>query len=174
MGLLCAISIVLVHFIHIPIIPAAPFLEYDPADVPILLSAYLFGPLAGLGVTFVASVIQGVTVSASSGPIGIFMHFVATGAMAVTVGLISKHGTFGVRTAVAMVCGALAMVMVMIPLNIIVTPIFMNVPRADVIKMLAPAIIPFNVVKAGFNSAAAFMVYAALYKFLPYRQTKSI
>ena len=34
LGMLGAISLILVATVHFPIIPAAPFLEYDPADVP--------------------------------------------------------------------------------------------------------------------------------------------
>ena len=34
LGLLAALSIVLVFFIHFPIFPTAKFLEYDPADIP--------------------------------------------------------------------------------------------------------------------------------------------
>ncbi|MBR2619362.1 MAG: ECF transporter S component, partial [Firmicutes bacterium] len=37
MGMLVAVSIVLVYFIHFPIFPAVAFLEYDPADIPILI-----------------------------------------------------------------------------------------------------------------------------------------
>ena len=37
MAMLGAISIVLVAVIHFPLIPAAAFLEYDPADIPILI-----------------------------------------------------------------------------------------------------------------------------------------
>ena len=48
MAMLGAISIVLVAVIHFPLIPAAAFLEYDPADIPILICAFAYGPLAGL------------------------------------------------------------------------------------------------------------------------------
>ena len=58
MAMLAAISIVLVMLIRIPLIPAAPFLEYDMADVPVLLAAFLISPGAGLLVLFVVSVIQ--------------------------------------------------------------------------------------------------------------------
>lgn len=40
MAMLGAISIVLVAVIHFPLIPAAAFLEYDPADIPILICAF--------------------------------------------------------------------------------------------------------------------------------------
>lgn len=47
LGMLGAISLILVATVHFPIIPAAPFLEYDPADVPILIGTFAFGPVAG-------------------------------------------------------------------------------------------------------------------------------
>ena len=62
MALLAAISIVLVYAIHLPLIPAVPFLEYDPADIPILIAALAYGPLSGILLTVAVSVLQGVTV----------------------------------------------------------------------------------------------------------------
>lgn len=67
LGMLGAISLILVATVHFPIIPAAPFLEYDPADVPILIGTFDFGPVAGFLLTVVVSIIQGMTVSAASG-----------------------------------------------------------------------------------------------------------
>ena len=48
LGMLAALAVLLVALIHFPLIPAAPFLEYDPADVPILIGTFLYGPWAGL------------------------------------------------------------------------------------------------------------------------------
>ena len=59
MGMLIGISIILVVLIHVPIIPAAPYLEYDPADIPIFIGTFAFGPLAGLILTIIVSIIQG-------------------------------------------------------------------------------------------------------------------
>ena len=73
LAMLAALAIVLVALIHFPLVPAAPFLEYDPADIPIFIGTFLFGPAAGLALTAVVCVIQGVTVSAASGPIGIII-----------------------------------------------------------------------------------------------------
>ena len=53
MAMLGAISIVLVSAIHFPLIPAAAFLEYDPADIPILICAFAYGPTAGFLLTVV-------------------------------------------------------------------------------------------------------------------------
>ncbi len=90
MAMLAAISIVLMYFVRFPILPAAPFLEYDMADVPILIGTFLFGPVKGLILTILVSLIQGFTVSAASGWIGILMHIFATGAFVIVAGTIYR------------------------------------------------------------------------------------
>ena len=52
-----------------------------------------------------------------------------------------------------------AMTVVMIPLNLVFTGIFMGAGTQTVIGMLIPAIIPFNLLKAGINSAVTFAVF---------------
>ncbi|MDY4959487.1 MAG: ECF transporter S component [Lentihominibacter sp.] len=63
MGMLVAIAVVLVYLIHFPILPMLPFMEYDPADVPIMIGTFAFGPLAGIVLTAVTCLVQGLTVS---------------------------------------------------------------------------------------------------------------
>ena len=62
MGMMAAISIILVYLIHFPIFPAASFLEYDPADIPIFICTFLYGPLSGFILTVIVSFIQGFTI----------------------------------------------------------------------------------------------------------------
>ena len=112
-ALLAAVAVVLVAFVHFPLIPAASFLEYDPADIPIFIGAFLFGPWAGLGLTVVVSVIQGITVSAASGPIGIIMHILATGTFVVLAGSIYRRNRTRKGAVIALVVGSLAMTVVM-------------------------------------------------------------
>lgn len=163
MGMLVAISIVLVYFIHIPMFTA--FYEYDPADIPILMGTFAFGPWAGLLLTIVTSLLQGLTVSAASGAYGIIMHILATGAFVLTAGLIYKGGKTKKRAIIALLCGVLAMVIIMVPANILITPYFMAAPRDAVIAML-PLIIGFNFTKAGINAIITFILYKRLSKFL--------
>ena len=90
MAMLAALSIVLVYVIHFPIFPAASFLEYDPADIPILIGTFAYGPLAGVLLTVVVSVIQGMTVSSGSGLMGIAMHIFATSILVLVAGNIYR------------------------------------------------------------------------------------
>lgn len=174
MGLLTAISIVLVYMLHFPIFPGAPFLEYDPADIPILFGTFLYGPVAGLILTVIVSVIQGLTVSAASGVIGIVMHIAATGCFVLMTGLLRKlfkrkaaatNAKTGKKAAfdiVALVAGVLVQTLVMVGLNLWLTPIFMGAPMETVLNMLLPFIIPFNLIKAGANAMIAFLLFKAI------------
>lgn len=164
MAMLAAISIVLMYFVRFPILPAAPFLEYDMADVPILIGTFLFGPVQGLVLTIIVSLIQGFTVSAGSGWIGIVMHIFATGAFVIIAGNVYKVKPTRLSAFIGLVVGSIGMTLVMIPLNLIFTVRFLGVPREAVMAMLIPTIIPFNLIKAGLNSIVTFVVYKSVSK----------
>ena len=59
----------------------------------------------------------------------------------------------------------LAMTLMMIPLNIFLTPIYTGAPREAVISMLLPILIPFNLIKAGDNSILAGILFKMLTPF---------
>ena len=162
MAMLGAISIVLVSVIHFPLIPAAAFLEYDPADIPILICAFAYGPAAGFILTAVVSFIQGMTVSAQSGIIGIIMHIFATGACVLVAGGIYKKNKTTKTAVFALICGAVVQTLAMIVMNMIFTPLFMGAPLEVVMSMMIPAIIPFNALKAGINCAITFFLYKSI------------
>ena len=166
LAVLSALSIILMFMVRFPLIPAAPFLEYEPGDVPALIAAFLFGPGAGLLVTLVVSIIQAVTVSAASGWIGAIMHFVATGTMVVVAGFIYKRFHNFNGAVVALVFGSLCMTTVMVPLNLFFTTKFMSVPVETVRAMIFPIIVPFNLLKATLNSFLTVIVYKPMGNFL--------
>ena len=58
MALMCAIA-ALFSFIQIPLLPAAPFLTYDPSLMPAMVCGFAFGPGAGFVVGSIAAVIHG-------------------------------------------------------------------------------------------------------------------
>ena len=159
MAILVAISIVLVSVIHVPLIPAVPFLEYDPADIPILIGAFAYGPVAGIILTVVTSVIQGLTVSASSGLYGIIMHIIATSVLVLVASGIYRVRHTKKGAILGLVCGTIAMALVMLPANHFITPAFMGVPT-EVLDL------PFNLIKAGINSVVTFLVYKTVSRHL--------
>ncbi|NLL34829.1 MAG: ECF transporter S component [Clostridiales bacterium] len=159
LGMLTALSVVLTWLIHFPIFPGAPFLEYDPADIPILIGTFTFGPLAGLLLTIAVSAVQAFTVSAQSGVMGFLMHSVATGAMAVAAGIIYCGRKTRKSALIALIVGTVTMTVVMIPLNLIITPLFTGTAIKDVWGIMFSIIIPFNLIKSGLNSVVTFILY---------------
>ena len=165
MGVMVAISVALVYLIHFPIFPAVAFLEYDPADIPILIGTFAFGPLAGLVLTIVTSVIQGLTVSSGSGLYGILMHVIATGVLVIVSGSIYSRKKTKTMAVVSLLCGMAAMAVVMMGTNMVITPLFMGVP-AEAVWSLMPFIVGFNLIKAGINGGVTFILYKRIANFL--------
>ncbi len=161
MAMLAALSIILVYAVHFPIFPAASFLEYDPADIMLIIGTFLYGPAAGLLLTAVVCIIQGITVSAASGVIGILMHLVASGGYILCAGLVYKRNKSLKGSIFAVLAGTLTRCVTMLIWNILLTPIFMSVPQEAVMAMLLPIILPFNLIYAGANSILAVVVYRA-------------
>ena len=159
LGLLAALSIVLVYLIHFSIIPAAPYLEYDMADIPILIGAFIFGPLAGIALTAVVAILQGLTVSAASGIVGIIMHFCATVTLVVIASTIYKYKHNLKWGIIGLVLGSIGMILIMIPLNLYFTVNFWGQTTEAVINSILPVIIPFNAFKAVVNSVITVLLY---------------
>ena len=157
MGVMVAISVAMVYLVHFPIFPAVPFLEYDPADISILIGTFAFGPEAGLVLTVVTAVVQGLTVSAGSGLYGILMHMIATGVLVLVSGMIYNRKKTKATAVFGLTAGMAAMAVVMVGANLLITPMFMGVSK-DVVWKLMPFIIGFNVIKAGINGRLHFFV----------------
>ncbi len=170
MAMLVAVSVVLVLLVHFPIFPAVPFLEYDPADIPILIGTLAYGPLVGIILTVVTAFIQGFTVSAGSGIYGVIMHIVATGALTLCAGLIYFRKKTKKRAIAALGCGTASMVVVMFFANLLITPIFMlgslSKENVQTILTLMPFILLFNLIKAVINSVVTFFLYKRISPFL--------
>ena len=156
MGVMVAISVAMVYLVHFPIFPAVPFLEYDPADISILIGTFAFGPEAGLVLT---------VVTAGSGLYGILMHMIATGVLVLVSGMIYNRKKTKATAVFGLTAGMAAMAVVMVGANLLITPMFMGVSK-DVVWKLMPFIIGFNVIKAGINGAVTFLLYKRIAMFL--------
>ena len=163
LALLCAISVALVYFIRFPFFPAASHLEYDPADIPILIGTFITGPVGGLLLTVAASAVQAMTVSAKAGWIGFCMHVFATGTYVIVAGNIYRKNKSKNGAVISVIFGTLAMTVVMIPLNLIFTPMY-GVPIDIVKESIVPFIIPFNLLKASINGVITLLLYRVVEK----------
>lgn len=191
MAVLVAISSVLV-LLSFPLLPVVPFLEYDLADIPVLLCTFTMGTPAGLLVLAIAALIQAF-LFAHNGIIGFIMHMISSGVWVLLAGGIyslCKRTTKGLI--LGLVCGTIAVVLVMIPLNFIFIPLLMSAdlsiaetasifwhglfggydPAAyselaitmhDTVEgLLLVGILPFNLIKWTLHSLIFVIVYRSL------------
>lgn len=164
LAMMTAVSVVLLMIVRIPF-PPAPFLVYDPADVPIYITAFAYGPAAGLIVTLIVCLIQAFMLG-GDGLYGFLMHFVATGIVAVVIALIYKRSKTRKTAMISLIIGVITATVVMCVMNIIVTPAYMGAPRSAVIAMIPTVIIPFNLLKAGINALLTCVLYKRVSGFL--------
>lgn len=146
-----ALSIVLMLTVRFPVFPSAAFYEMEFADVPILICSAVLGPVYAIGSLLVVCLVQTLTVSASSGIIGFLMHFLSSGLMILTLRFINGKLKGIKGRIVSGICGVLAVVLVMIPMNVWLTSVFMHLEFTAFLKSFLSVCVAFNVIKAGSN-----------------------
>ena len=157
-AMLAAIAYVIVAFIRIPVVL---FLKYEPKDVIITIGGFLLGPLAAFITSLVVSLVEMVSIS-DTGPIGALMNLLSTCSFACTAAIFYKkrHTLSGAIS--GLVLGSVVMVAAMLLWNWLITPLYMGVARSAVEGMLIPMFLPFNLLKAGLNSALVLVLYKPL------------
>ena len=154
-AMLCAMSYAVMLIGRILVVL---FLKYDPKDVIIAIGGFLFGPLTSFVISLVVSLIEMFTVS-ETGIIGCIMNLISTCAFACTAAFIykRKHNIKG--AVIGLLTGCITMTAVMLLWNYLITPIYMGIPRTEVVKLLIPAFLPFNLLKGILNLSITLLLY---------------
>ncbi len=155
LGLLSAIALAVVILFRIPIVL---FLKYEPKGVIIAIGGFLYGPLAAFAITTIVSLIEMFTIS-SDGIIGLIMNIFATGAFACTAAFVYKRRHTLTGAFFGLILGSVAMTIIMLIWNYLITPYYMGIPREEVVALLVPAILPFNLLKGGLNTGFTMLLY---------------
>ena len=159
LALLASIAYLIVSLVRIPVVL---FLKYEPKDVIITIGGFLFGPMASFVVSLLVSLIEMVTIS-ETGPIGALMNLLSTCCFACTASYIYKKNRTLKGAILALVAGSVFMTAAMILWNWLVTPLYMGVDRATVQGMLLSVFLPFNLLKAGLNTAFVLFLILSIF-----------
>ena len=154
-SMMSALAFVSVALIRVPVVS---FLKYEPKDCIIAILAFLYGPAAAALSTVCVSLIEMITVS-DTGIIGFFMNITATLLFVMPAAFMYKRDKSLHRAVIGLITGTLLMTGGMILWNYVITPFYMGTPRADVVKMLIPVFLPFNLFKGGLNTALTLLLY---------------
>jgi len=161
-SILIALSIVAGYLIHFPLLPQAPFLLYDPGSVFLLIGSFKLGPKTGLLMCLITALLFAL-ITGQGGPYGALMNFLATGTLVFVSTQI--YGFYHTKKGaiLSLLLGTIAMTLVMIPANLIITPLYLGVEREIVSNMIIPVIIPFNLLKGMISGVLTFLLYKKLY-----------
>lgn len=158
LAMLAAVAYMIVALVRIPVVL---FLSYEPKDVIITVGGFLLGPMASFFVSLVVSLVEMVTIS-STGPIGGLMNLLSTCAFSCTAAFVYKKRHTMAGAVCGLGLGSVTMIVVMLLWNWLITPLYMGVSREAVTGMLLPVFLPFNALKACFNTAFVLLLYKPL------------
>lgn len=146
--------------------PVAGFLSLDVKDAVISIAAFIYGPISGVIIAFLAAFIEFLTFSTTAW-YGLVMNFASSAVFTLTASLIYKNKRTLNGAIIAFSCAVVATASVMLLLNKFVTPIYLTdivgLPKAaavdTVMELLPTVLLPFNFAKSLLNAAVAIMLY---------------
>lgn len=185
-AMLTAVGVVLQYIeISIPIVPS--FIKLDFSDLPELIGAFAYGPVAGVVICLLRNLIH-MAVS-QSGFVGELSNFILGAVFALTAGLIYKHNKTKKGAILAGISGAAVMATVSIASNyFLIYPLYYSVlgfPEEAVLGMyqvILPSTknilqallifnVPFTFAKALICAIIAMLIYKPLSPLLKGKQT---
>lgn len=134
------------------------FLTFDIKDAVMTIGALYLGPLAGLAMSAVTSLLEMFTIS-QTGIDGMIMNFVGSATYTVVAALIYTYRKSLKNAVLGLVAATLSMTAVMLAANLIITPGFKGVPVEAVIAMIPTLLLPFNLLKGILNAALVMLLY---------------
>lgn len=160
-SLLAAMSFVLMYAIQFPLLPAAPFLKWDPSDLPNVLGGLILGPWAALVITFVKCLLF-LLFKGSSGPIGSFMAFASGVALAVPCSIIYRRWSNHYGLLFGLATGTIVLTITMGLVNYYFALGVYGIPAELHLDLVKTTVLPFNLLRGILSSVLIYPVYLAL------------
>ena len=161
LSLLSAIAVILMY-IDFPVIPIFPWLKIDLSDVPALMGAFAFGPLAGVIIELMKNLLILIIKGTGTGFVGELANFLVGVALVWPAALVYKKNKTKKTAILGMVLGVLCIEVVGILANVyLLLPAYgMAMSKAELMQYVTVGLIPFN----GIKSILVCGITYALYK----------
>lgn len=150
--------------------PISGFLSLDLKDAVIAIAAFIYGPIAGVIIAFIAAFIEFLTFSTTAW-YGLIMNFASSAVFTLTASLIYKKLKTINGAIIAFVAAIISTTGIMLLLNTFVTPVYLTSPlvgmpkeaaKSMVMDLLPKVLLPFNFAKSLLNASVAIMLYKPL------------
>ena len=161
LSLLSAIAVILMY-IDFPVIPIFPWLKIDLSDVPALMGAFAFGPLAGVIIELMKNLLILIVKGTGTGFVGELANFLVGVALVWPAALVYKKNKTKKTAILGMALGILCIEVVGILANVyLLLPAYgMAMSKAELMQYVTVGLIPFN----GIKSILVCGITYALYK----------
>lgn len=142
------------------------FLEVEFSDVPALILALAYGPLAGVLIELIKNLLH--CAVTSTGFVGEFANFVICGILCFTAGIIYKYNRTYKGAVISLICATVTMAIAGMAANkFIMLPLYMpDAEPAVVAKLIFATILPFNIVKGIVLSIITMLLYKRISKII--------
>ncbi|WNS82056.1 ECF transporter S component [Domibacillus sp. DTU_2020_1001157_1_SI_ALB_TIR_016] len=168
-GLLSALAYLLM-LLNFPIPPFPGFLMIDFSDIPALIAAIVFGPIAGITVELLKNVINFIMTGSPTGvPVGHVANFAAGISFILPIAFIYQRFQTKKAMPAAILTGVVSMAVIMSILNyFVILPaytLFLGSPAMsgpEMRQMITTGILPFNFVKGLVVGTAFYAIFFRL------------
>lgn len=175
-AMLSAVAFILQYIeIAIPIMPA--FIKFDFSDLPALIGAFAYGPLAGVLIELIKNLIH--CAFSQSATVGELSNFILGAVFVGTAGVIYKNKKNKTTALIGGVVGSVVMGLVCIPSNyFVVYPVYYAAGFAEeavlgMYQLILPGVknilqclfvfnLPFTIVKGLISTAITMLIYKHL------------
>lgn len=166
---LAAISYLLM-FLSFAVIPIVPYMKVDFSDLPVLLGMFLLGPLGGIEIALIRSVLYFLISGPSiSNLIGVSTSFLATLAFCLPMYQIVQSQRFlrGKKVLLSIAVATLSLTFFLSLGNwLVITPLYMSVLGMKLSlplnQLILFGVIPFNLIKGILLGVAFWLVFSKL------------
>ena len=158
MALMCALA-ALLSFIQIPLMPATPFLTYDPSLMPAMVCGFAYGAGPGVAVGTIAAIIHGLILGDW---VGSLMNIIITLCFVIPAALIYKKVHTFKGAIIGLIVAAVVATLGAIVANLTIGVWFWYGSADVIMPLMVPAVIPFNFIKSLLNSVLTLIVYKAI------------
>lgn len=135
------------------------FLTIDIKDAILTMGAFVYGPIAAIPMCIVTALLSSFITAFETGIFGLIMDFASSILFTVTASLIYKYKRTMVGAIVGLFVAVAVYTLAMVPLNLLITPLYTGQPVSAVVGLLKPLLLPFNFAKSVLNAAVVMALY---------------
>lgn len=159
-ALLSSMAVILMYF-DFPIIPTFPWLKLDFSEIPVLIGAFVFGPIAGIIIEGLKILLYLFIKGSQTGFVGELANFLIGISFVVPAAFIYRRSNSNKSVLLGMIVGMICMEIIGVIANI-----YLLIPAygisIDVKDYIIAGLIPFNGVKAILISISTIVLYKRL------------